>query len=97
MDVLSEDIDYIVHLDDDNVIFPDFVEEHVACLDNHPEADFSICRISHNGPLPTHLGTPPKILTGLPPVFRNIDTLQIMVRAKAMKACGWTQHTGEQG
>ena len=97
MDNLPEDIDYIVHMDDDNVIFPDFVETHVICLENHPEADFSICKISHNGPLPTHMGTAPKILTGLPPVFKNIDTLQIMVRTKAMKSCGWSQYTGEQG
>ena len=97
MDNLPEDIDYIVHLDDDNVIFPDFVKEHVDCLEKHPEVDFSICKISHNGPLPAHMGEAPKILTGVPPVFRNIDTLQIMVRAKAMRECGWTQFTGQQG
>jgi glycosyltransferase involved in cell wall biosynthesis len=97
MDNLPKEVEYIVHLDDDNVIFPDFIAEHVETLEKHPEADFSICRISHNGPLPAHLGQAPKILTGVPPVFRNIDTLQIMARAKAMKACSWTQHTGPQG
>jgi hypothetical protein len=43
------------------------------------------------------MGEAPKIITGVPPVFKNIDTLQIMVRAKAMKACGWSQYTGNQG
>jgi hypothetical protein len=97
MDNLPGDVDYLIHMDDDNVIFPDFVEEHVMCLENHPEVDFSVCKISHNGPLPDHMGAAPKILTGVPPVFRNIDTLQIMVRVKAMQACGWSQYIGEQG
>jgi glycosyltransferase involved in cell wall biosynthesis len=97
LDSLPSNIDYVAHLDDDNVIFPDFVEEHVNMLEGHPEVDFSICKISHNGPLPAHMGQAPKILTGVPPVFRNIDTLQVMVRTKAMKECGWTQFTGTQG
>lgn len=97
LDSLKQDVDYIVHFDDDNVIFPDFIEEHVNCLEEHPEADFSICKIIHNGPLPAHMGVAPKIISGIPPVFKNIDTLQVMVRASAMKACGWTQHTGIQG
>lgn len=91
------DFDYLVHFDDDNVIFPDFVEEHVNCLEKHPEADFSICKIAHNGPLPAHMGQAPKIISGIPPVFKNIDTLQVVVRAKAMRACGWSQYTGAQG
>lgn len=94
---LDESIDYVVHLDDDNLIFPNFVEEHVKCLDKNPEVDFSICKILHNGPLPFHMGEPPKIISGIPPVFRNIDTLQVMVRIKAIQACGWTQYEGMQG
>ena len=91
------DFDYLVHLDDDNVIFPDFIEEHVECLEENKDKAFSVCRIVHNGPLPSHMGEAPKIITGVPPVFRNIDTLQVVVRADAMRACGWSQYTGEQG
>lgn len=94
---ITTDIKYLVHLDDDNVIFPDFVEEHVEVLESNSEVDFSICQILHNGPLPANLGTPPKIISGIPPIFRNIDTLQIMVRTPAMKICGWTQYTGDKG
>ena len=97
MDQLPGDVDYLLHMDDDNVIFPDFIEEHVRCLENHPEVDFSICRILHNGPLPAHLGEAPKVITGVPPVFRNIDTLQVVVRTAAMQKCGWMQYTGQQG
>jgi glycosyltransferase involved in cell wall biosynthesis len=97
MEQLPPGVKYIVHLDDDNLLFPNFIEEHVQCLEAHTEVDFSICKIVHNGPLPTHMGEAPKIITGVPPVFRNIDTLQIMVRVEAMKACGWTQYTGQQG
>jgi glycosyltransferase involved in cell wall biosynthesis len=97
MEQLDDSVKYLAHVDDDNIIFPDYLEEHFICLEKHPAVDFSICRISHNGPLPAHMGEAPKILTGVPPVFRNIDTLQIMVRVKAMKACGWSQYSGEKG
>jgi glycosyltransferase involved in cell wall biosynthesis len=94
---IPDNVKYVAHLDDDNIIFPDYVEEHVNCLENHPESDFSICKISHNGPLPSHMGPAPQILSGIPPVFRNIDTLQVMVKTNAMRECGWTQFQGEQG
>jgi glycosyltransferase involved in cell wall biosynthesis len=97
LDQLDESFDYVVHFDDDNLLFPEFLEEHVKCLDSHPEVDFTICKILHNGPLPFHMGEAPKIISGIPPVFRNIDTLQVMVRVKAILACGWTQHEGMQG
>ena len=91
------DIDYVVHLDDDNLLFPDFIESHVSILESNLEAHFSICKILHLGPLPGHLGKPPQILNGTPPVFQNIDTLQVMVRVPSMIACGWTQHQGKAG
>lgn len=97
LDQLPPGVKYLVHLDDDNLLFPDFVEEHVKLLEENPDAGFSICRISHNGPLPEHLGEAPKILTGIPPVFRNIDTLQVVVRTEAMQQCAWSQFTGTQG
>jgi glycosyltransferase involved in cell wall biosynthesis len=97
LDRLPEEVKYVVHLDDDNVIFPDFIKEHADTLEKYPEVDFSICKIVHNGPLPTHMGAAPKIISGVPPTFKNIDTLQVMVRAKAMRECGWVQYQGHQG
>lgn len=94
--LIDNDIKYLVHLDDDNIIFPSFVKEHVNILESSG-ADFSICKLLHLGPLPSHLGTPPQIISGIPPVFKNIDTLQIMVRTSVMKECGWTCKTGKEG
>lgn len=93
----KREIKYLVHLDDDNLLFPEYIQEHVNILEKNKDIKFSICKILHMGPLPSNLGMPPKVLTGIPPVFRNIDTLQIMVEIEAMKACGWTQYTGSQG
>jgi len=99
--LLDKEVDdrfnYILHLDDDNVIFPEFIENHITALEKEPQAQFSICQILHLGPLPANLGQPPALLNGIPPKFRNIDTLQIVVRAKAMKECGWVQKTGTEG
>ena len=36
-----------------------------------------------------HLGLPPAILTGIPPVTSNIDTLQAVVRREVMQQTGW--------
>ena len=91
------EVKYLLHLDDDNVIFPSFVEEHVKELEADKEIDFTICKIIHNGPLPANFGSPPKIISGIPPVFKNIDTLQVIVRKEAMMKCGWTCYTGNEG
>lgn len=94
---VNDTYSYVLHLDDDNVIFPEFVETHVNCLEGNPNKHFSICQILHLGPLPSNLGRPPAIIDGIPPVYRNIDTLQVMIRAKSMKGCGWIQKTGIDG
>jgi len=94
---VTDKFKYILHLDDDNVIFPEFLETHVNVLEKNLQAQFSICQILHLGPLPANLGQPPALMDGIPPKFRNIDTLQIVVRAKAMKECGWVQKTGTEG
>lgn len=90
-------LDYICHVDDDNVIFPHYVETHVDALEDSKECGFSICKILHLGPLPAHLGTAPQVINGIPPVFQNIDTLQTMVRKDAMIQCGWDHFSGEKG
>lgn len=100
--ILRDDIEngickFLVHLDDDNVLFPDFIKKNLDILHTNPEAAFSICKVLHLGPLPEHLGNAPQVISGVPPVFRNIDTLQVVVRARQMLECGWDHYTGEQG
>jgi glycosyltransferase involved in cell wall biosynthesis len=91
------DVKYLVHLDDDNIIFPRYVEEHVNYLEENKDVDFTVCKIVHNGPIPVKFGKPPQILTGVPPVYLNIDTLQVVVRTEAMIKCKWTCYTGRDG
>lgn len=87
--------DLLAFLDDDNIIFPHYVEEMVKALDKHPEAGFAVCSILHNGPVPYHHGEPPVILSGFPVVVGNIDTLQVMVRRETLKkAGGWVRDGG---
>lgn len=81
--------DYIAFLDDDNMLLPKFCERMVEALDRRPGAGFAICQIVHHGPLMPQLGLPPAILTGVPPVVNNIDTLQVMVRTRVMVESGW--------
>lgn len=90
-------IKYLVHLDDDNVLFPHFVQDHVETLEANPDKAFSICRILHLGPLPERLGTAPQVINGIPPVLQNIDTLQVVVRRNVMLECGWNTFSGEKG
>lgn len=96
-DILSGNIDYMAHLDDDNILYPHFLQKNIDALEQSPDAQFSICKVIHFGPLPSHLGLPPQVISGIPPVLRNIDTLQVVVRAKAMLECGWEHQSGELG
>lgn len=94
----DSDIKYLVHMDDDNVIFPHFIEDNVTALEQNPDKAFSICKILHLGPLPNHLGgLGPQVINGIPPVLMNIDTLQVVVRRDAMVQCRWNTYSGEQG
>jgi glycosyltransferase involved in cell wall biosynthesis len=80
---------YVAFLDDDNIIFPDYVEVLSGALDRTPQVAMAIARIIHLGPLPARLHPPPKVLDGNPPVLHNIDTLQAMFRTPAMQKHGW--------
>lgn len=80
---------YVAFLDDDNIVFPDYVEVLSDALDRTPQVAMAIARIIHLGPLPPSLHPPPKILDGNPPVPQNIDTLQAMFRTPAMQEHGW--------
>jgi glycosyltransferase involved in cell wall biosynthesis len=88
---------YLAQVDDDNVLFPHFIERNIDALEENPDKAFSICRIVHLGPLPQHLSPAPQVINGIPPVFQNIDTLQVVVRSEAMIQCRWDTFSGEQG
>lgn len=87
---------YILHLDDDNLIFPHYIETMVSAL-KKAQTDFAICKILHLGPLPHHLGTPPQIISGIPPIKQNIDTLQVLVKKDAILQCQWETKSGPLG
>lgn len=87
---------YVLFLDDDNVIFPHYLEKMLKPLRNTSEnIAFSICQIIHLGPLPVDKGEPPQILTGIPVVVQNVDTLQLLIKKDAINSIGgWDQETG---
>lgn len=86
---------YFAFLDDDNVMFPEFLEEMVGALEGTgPEVGFAVCKIIHLGPLQAWVGTPPKILDGWPIVIGGIDTLQVVVKAEAILEMGWNSEAG---
>jgi len=84
---------YNLFLDDDNLIFPHYLETCIDKLESNPEIDFTICKIIHLGPLPPHFGKI-DILTGVPPVKQNIDTLQVFCKTSKMYECGWDVDAG---
>jgi cellulose synthase/poly-beta-1,6-N-acetylglucosamine synthase-like glycosyltransferase len=81
--------EYLAFLDDDNLLLPRFCERMIRALDENPQAGWAVCPVVHCGPLHPRFGLPPAVLTGIPPVTGNIDTLQVVVRTQAMRASGW--------
>lgn len=80
---------YVCFLDDDNMIFPRYLERMVAALEAASAGErFAVCGILHMGPLPAALGSPPLVLPGFP-LPGQIDTMQAMVEADAMREVGW--------
>lgn len=86
--------EYIVFVDDDNVIFPNYLEVFAAYMAEHRDVMMGICKIVHLGPLPARLCPPPIILAGNPPVLQNIDTLQVCVRREIAQKEGWMVEKG---
>jgi glycosyltransferase involved in cell wall biosynthesis len=87
--------EYFAFLDDDNIIFPDFLNEFVITLNDSPnEVGFAICQIIHLGPLPDWIGPVPKVLTGEPVIIGAIDTLQVMAKKEAILKMGWNSEAG---
>lgn len=84
--------EYLVFLDDDNIIFPDYLERLLTALRSATAGErFAICRLLHFGPVRAEVGAPPLYLDGEPRCFW-IDTLQVMVEAEAMKSIGWVSN-----
>jgi hypothetical protein len=81
--------EFVMFLDDDNLILPSYLATMVEALQSSPEkVGFAICEITHHGPLPRILGKPPVRLKGQPiPGF--IDTLQVLTRTAAIKRVRW--------
>lgn len=86
---------YFAFLDDDNIMFPEFLEEMVGALEGTgPEVGFAVCQIVHLGPLQAWVGQPPQILSGWPIVVGGIDTLQVVVKREAIEKVGWVAEKG---
>jgi glycosyltransferase involved in cell wall biosynthesis len=86
---------YIAFLDDDNIIFPEFLEEMVGALEGtSSDVGFAVCQIVHMGPLQAWVGRPPQILQGWPIVVGGIDTLQVVVKKEAIENVGWVSEGG---
>lgn len=88
----SEATEFIMFLDDDNVILPHYLERMIEALGRARNGEqFAICSILHFGPLPFFMERPPVLLRGEPRVCQ-IDTLQVLVRTEAMREIGWRDH-----
>lgn len=86
--------DYVLFLDDDNIILPQYLERMVSALDAAPGAGFAVCRVMHFGPLHEAEGRAPKVLEGCPVKLYHVDPLQILVRREAMLKVGWDTEVG---
>jgi glycosyltransferase involved in cell wall biosynthesis len=87
---------YLVYLDDDNLLFPNYLEKMSKALDQtNDEVGFVICDIVHNGPLPEHFGKSPVVLKGLPVKVKYIDTLNAMLKKEEFIGVGgWDTISG---
>jgi len=87
--------EFVLFLDDDNIILPHYLERMVRELRETPGTDFAVCRVVHFGPLKEDvLGAPPKVITGIPVKLHHVDPLQILVRREAMLDIGWDTERG---
>jgi hypothetical protein len=84
---------YVLFIDDDNIILPDFLSVMVSALEDSG-ADFAVCQVMHFGPLnEDEVGKPPIVLRGQPVKLFHIDPLQFLVRREVMQSIGWdTEH-----
>ncbi len=98
--IKSKEIEYygILFLDDDNVLFPNYVSKMVQSLENYPDVEACICKIIHMGPLSSeYFPFFPNVVEGNPPVLKNIDTLNVMFRTQVFEKFEWVHEQGESG
>ena len=85
---------YILFLDDDNLILPDYLERMISAIEDSGK-DFAVCRVVHFGPLKEdEVGRPPQVLTGIPVRLHHVDTLQVLVKREVMQRVGWNVEKG---
>lgn len=87
--------EYILFLDDDNLILPDYLETMIKAIEESGK-DFAVCRVVHFGPLneDKYGKKPPVVLTGLPVKLYHVDPLQILVKKDVMQKVGWDTEKG---
>lgn len=91
---VSCNMDYLLFLDDDNLIFPEYINESLKVL-LEKDVDFTVSKILHLGPVNEDLlGKPPLILTGEKLKLQHIDTLQFFLKSSVMKEHGWNKDKG---
>lgn len=94
--IVSKDSKYCVFLDDDNILFPHYLEKMFNTIENGLDA--VICPIIHLGPLSNKFfNSVPNIVKGNPPVLQNIDTLNVIVKTEIIKEIGWICEKDENG
>jgi len=86
--------EYIMFVDDDNIILPSYMERMLAAL-TESGGDFAVCDVMHFGPLnEAEVGKPPVVLKGEPVRLYHIDPLQVMVKTDVMRDVGWDTEVG---
>ena len=86
--------EFVLFLDDDNLILPQYLERMVAALDADEDAGFAVCRVMHFGPLHESEGKAPKVLAGERVELYHVDPLQVLVRTELMRSVGWDVEVG---
>lgn len=87
--------EFVMFLDDDNIILPNYLDLMYQTLLNAPDCGFVVCQVMHFGPLNEEaLGKAPKVLEGEPVKLHHIDPLQVMVRRAVMQEIGWDVEKG---
>jgi hypothetical protein len=71
---------YLVHLDDDNLLFPRYMERLLRTVDSY---EYVSCDVFYFG-----MGEP-HVLRGGDLRVGKVDTLSVMVRQDAMRSLGW--------
>lgn len=98
--------DFVLFLDDDNYLFPEYVGEMMdSMIQNNTDA--AICKIYHHGPVNVgyhknkiQVNTEEDVvcvISGNPPELYNIDTLNIMFSTHVWKDKKWVVNKGIDG